>query len=127
MEFHVVDDDLHLLVCETLPKSATGMSSGDPQRVWWVEPSQKGKQLLIGPEKDITLGDPPVSPDGRFVAIERWKERNGQRGRYTTVTFWIERRGPSNAEMPNESLHASGWQGSERTTAGSGRRESMED
>jgi hypothetical protein len=110
---HVVDNDMRLLVCEALPTSATGMSSDDPQRVWWVEPGAKDKQLLLGPEKDISVVDPPVSPDGRFVAIQRWKERNGQRGRYTTVTF-MDRMGASSkvAELPNESLSASGWQGS---------------
>ncbi len=110
---HVIDNDMRLLVCEVLPKSATGMSSDDPQRLWWVEPGNKGKQLLVGPEKDITLGDPPVSPDGQFVVIERWKERNGQRGRYTVVTFLDRKDGSRRiAELPNESLHASGWRDS---------------
>lgn len=110
---HLVDNDMHLLVCEALPQSETGMSSDDPRRVWWVEPSNKAKQLLLGPEKDVALGDPPVSPDGRFVAIERWKERSSQRGRYTVVTFLNRSdRTTKTVELPNEILHASGWQGS---------------
>ncbi len=47
------------------------------------------------------------------MAIERWKERADQRGRYTAVTYLDRRDGGTKvAELTNESLHAAGWRGS---------------
>jgi hypothetical protein len=109
---HVLDGDLRLVVCETTPESDEGYSSTDPARIWWVEPG-KDKRVLAGPEKHIEAGDPPASPDGRFVAINRWKDRAGRRGSYTTVTF-IDRRGGTSttAEIPDTSLDVVAWRGS---------------
>jgi len=109
---HLLDKELRLLVCESLPTLETGMSFDGPRRLWWVEPGSKGKQLLLGPEKDISFGNPPVSPDARYLAIERWKERIGQRGRYTAVTFLDRQSGSTKvAELQNESLNVAGWRG----------------
>ena len=107
---HVLDDDLRLLVREVLSKPDAGMASDDPKRLWWIEAGGKGKQLLLGPGKDIDLGESPVSPDHRYVAIEKWKARSEKRGSYTVVSFLDRRTGQMNlVEMPNQSLSAVGW------------------
>jgi hypothetical protein len=108
----VVDNDLRLLVCEAIPQDEIGMSSDDPMRLWWVEPNGSGKQLLFGPEKDISVGG-PASPDGRYVAINRWKERREKQGRERITTI-LDRKNRSSAaiELPNEIIDITGWRGS---------------
>ncbi len=107
---HVLDQELRLLASEALSKSDTGMSSDDPKQFWWVEPGGKGKQLLFGPGKDIDLGDSPVSPDQRYVVIERWKDRTEGQGRYAVVSFFDRRtRQTKLVELSNQSLSAVGW------------------
>jgi hypothetical protein len=108
----VVDNDLRLLVCEAIPQDEIGMSSDDPMRIWWVEPNGGGKHLLLGPEKDISVGG-PASPDGRYVAINRWIPRNGKVGR-DRITSILDRKGGSSVvlELPNEITDITGWRGS---------------
>jgi len=109
---HVFDEELRLLACEAMSQSDTAMSSDDPKRLWWIEPGGKGKRLLLGPDKDLGLGDPRVSPDKRYVAVEKWKERTGRRGRYTIVAFLdLHSSSTEVAELTNESLSEVGWRG----------------
>jgi hypothetical protein len=109
-DVHVLDVDLRLLVIEVLSKPDAGVSSDTPKRLWWIEPGGKAKQLLLGPAKDIGLGDSPVSPDQRYVAIEKWKDRSEKRGSYKVISFLDRRTGKTNlVDMPNQSLSAVGW------------------
>jgi hypothetical protein len=112
LSMHVLDENLRLLACEPLPESDTGDSSADPKRLWWIEPGGKGKRLLFGPEKGFMLADSPVSPDQRYVAIERSRNRLGKTGRYAVLAFLNRQTGKlKTAELPNESLSAAGWTG----------------
>src|SRR5262249_53409333 len=69
---YVAGDDLSLLAQEGVPERPGVKSSGDPMKVWWVDGPGKEKKLLCGPEKDLNLGEFPLSPDPdrRFVLMQ---------------------------------------------------------
>jgi hypothetical protein len=72
-EIRVLDEDLNLLVQEGIPEMPGVKSSVDPMRIWWVDPKNKKKKLLQGPEKDLNLAEAAISPDQRYVAFDQWR------------------------------------------------------
>jgi hypothetical protein len=104
-----VDDEPTLLVVEDVPDDRGRMSSGDPMRIWWVGGE---KRLLRGPERWLGLGEEPVSPDRRYVALTQGKDRTDRRLRYTTVLlFDRETMKVTAIDIPNRSLTPVGWCG----------------
>ena len=113
-DIRVLNDELELIVQEGEPSEGDVSTSNDLMRIWWVERPREGrskeKQLLHGPEKDLSLADAPVSPDLRFVALEQWSSPIDTKGRskklhildreeFVTVTL----------DMPDAELSLTGW------------------
>jgi hypothetical protein len=108
-EVRVLDNDLTLLVQEGVPEKTGVKSSGDPMRVWWVNPRQKGR-LLRGPEKDISLADASVSPDRRLIGLCMWRDNPGGKGRTKHVEILDRESGKSTRFMlPGKDLSLVSW------------------
>jgi hypothetical protein len=87
--WHIVDDDLNLLVQEGIPTTLGVKSSADPMRIWWVDGKNREKKLLRGPEKDLNLAEQPLSPDHRYVVLDQW-QGNPRKGDRTKVLFILD-------------------------------------
>ena len=109
-EVHRIDEGPTVLVQEVLPTLSCGWSNGDPMRFWWVSGGQS--LLLRGPEKDIHLAESPVSPDRRYVALNQWRDRTDQNGRYSVVWLLDRERGTTRLiDLPNRLVGLVGWKG----------------
>jgi hypothetical protein len=87
---HAVDEDLTLLFQESIPETPGLYSSDDPVRIWWVDGKSKEKKLIRGPERNLDLAEQPVSPDQRYVVLERWRGDPRKEGR-SKVLYILDR------------------------------------
>jgi hypothetical protein len=111
-EVKVLDGSPYLLVVEGIAQKAGVRSSADPMRIWWVDPARKEKVLVRGPEKDLSLSESPLSPDGRYVAMESWLEKPEKKGRYKVLQVLDRSTGKTRTvEVPGKSLSLTGWRG----------------
>jgi hypothetical protein len=109
-EMRVVNDDLDLLVQEGIPEMPGLRSSGDPMRIWWVDHKTKQKQLLKGPEKDITLAEAPISPDNRYFGFCQWRDKTDGKGRKEFLYILERETGKViNLDLPDKDLTLVGW------------------
>src|SRR5205823_8232344 len=113
--FRPITDAPEVLVVETLSGNPRSYSSNDPRRIWWVSAGGE-KTLLRGPERSLSLSPSAeaLSPDGRFVALSAWRQREGGReGEGDTVVVYADREAGTEqvVAIPGASLYHLGWQG----------------
>ncbi len=81
-------DARQLLLLEVLPREPGVFSSEDPERLWWVDRNENATRELKGPWEghSFYLGDHPISPNGRFIAIKTWiPKTDAQRGNQSVI------------------------------------------
>jgi hypothetical protein len=106
-------DATRLLIRESIPTQPGVWSGDDPERLWWIDGAAKQRQALQGPwgDKLLSLGDIPVSPDGRYVVIGSWKPA-ADRGNYAVLHILDRQTGKTQTiDIPNKSLEHVGWDG----------------
>jgi hypothetical protein len=109
-DFRVVGDDGDLLVQEGIEKASSVADYDDPTNIWWVSGKTGEKTLLSGPEQELDLATPAVSPDLRYVAFEQWREDPGSKLRTESVVFLDRSSGMSRTmELPGKSLSFVAW------------------
>jgi hypothetical protein len=86
--------------------------------VWWVDRQANAKRGLNGPwgTRRFSFASEPVSPDGRFIAIESWRPRTDNiQGNYAVIDVFDHRSGViRRIEIVNESPDPIGWTGAGR-------------
>jgi hypothetical protein len=109
----IADDDANkLLIEEEIPKDPSTYSSDDPQRLWWINHAQNERVQLQGPwgEKHLNLGDKPVSPEGRYIAIGSWRPRSDDKGNYRMLYIHDRREATTKTiDMRDKHLELVGW------------------
>lgn len=118
-ELKVLDGSLRLLVVEGIAQQPGVRSSADPMQVWFVDPTRKEKVRLRGPEKDLSLSESPLSPGGRFVAMESWRDLPERKGRAKVLLLLDRTTGKFRTiERPGKSLTLTDWRGEGQTLRG---------
>ena len=111
----ILNEDLDLVACEGVAETPGIMSSNDPMRIWWVDHKKKLKKLLRGPEKELSLADAAVSPDLRYVALERWRGEPGAKDRSKLLTILDRESGAErDLDLGNQSLALTRWENTPR-------------
>jgi hypothetical protein len=113
-DVRVLNEDLDLIVLEAESDEPGRWSSTDPMRIWWIDQGVNEKELLRGPEKDLSLAEDPVSPDHRFVAFHQWQDNPESQG-LTKALFILDRNDGSTLmiQVPKADLSISGWKTTE--------------
>src|SRR5262245_209608 len=106
---HVLDDNLNLVVQESVPEKPDVKSSADPMRIWWVDGKRKEKKLLRGPEKDLSLVEFPTSPDQRYVVLSQWQGDPRTEERNNVLNFLDRENGNSCSCKSKQGLSVIGW------------------
>lgn len=104
-----------LLVVEVLRANKNVYKSSDPRRVWWVEREKSTAVELKGPweGREFFLSDRPVSPDGRFVAVEIWDTFMSGSPRHRTIHIFDRETGKTQrVSLEKQTPSAMGWLGS---------------
>lgn len=115
-QLHLINDDLELLVQESVQQELGVERSDDPKRIWWITPATKGKQLLRGPETGIGLPEKPLSPDARFVVLDQWMSDANRKIRTKVIHILDRTSGMTiTVQLPKKDLYFVGWT---HTTAG---------
>lgn len=100
-------------VIEVISKDPNSYSSDDPHSVWIVDGDKRSQTVIKGAwnPKHIALPERAVSPDGRFLAVEEWRDRtDGSRGRFRVAhTVSLASGATKMAAIPNISLSIEGW------------------
>jgi len=81
-------DGRQILIHESIPQEpGTLYSSSDPQRLWWVDRTQGKISPITGiwAEQFWYLGQFPLSPNGRFLAIQGARPRPKGEGNYSVI------------------------------------------
>jgi hypothetical protein len=79
-------------------------------KIWWVDRKKKEKLLLRGPEKDLGLSGSPLSPDGRYVAMQTYRDNPNGKGRYAVLLLLDRNSGEvKTVDIPGQSLSVTGW------------------
>jgi hypothetical protein len=87
-----LDDEIQrILIVESIPQSTEYISSGDPNRLWWIDRSRKECRELKGPWTKTAFHLQTVSPDGRFVVLSAPPKPRTDRDRYCWGIYILDR------------------------------------
>jgi hypothetical protein len=104
----------HVFVRELLPQSQAYISSNDPVQLWWVDREKKETRQLRGPwdATKTDLGNAPISPDGRYIAIGELKAHADSKRYWTLNLFDTQTDQVKSIDIPREDVRQIGWTGS---------------
>jgi hypothetical protein len=118
-DMRVLNEDLTLLVQEPIPQNPVGTGSLDPMRIWWVNHKSKDKKLLRGPEVQLSLAEAAVSPDHRYVALNQWQGKPGEKSRREVLYILDRESGQAKLfDLPSKLLSLVGWKKTEAGVRG---------
>src|SRR5262249_935334 len=93
-----------------IPETPGIKSSGDPMRVWWVDGKSKEKNLLRGPEKELSLAEAAISPDHHYVALNQYQGKPGEKSRREELFILDREDGKVKlCDLPGKNLSLIGW------------------